>query len=855
MHARTLPLIVGLCLTATACNRKQADGPPARAPAATSTRDQALRDWPHVDSAIRRDDAMEKRIAGIVKSMSLEQKIGQMTQPEIKMITPDEVRQYYIGSVLNGGGSWPGMDKHAAIGDWVALADRYYDASMSTDMTVKIPVIWGTDAVHGHNNVYGATTFPHNIGLGAAHDPALVEKIAAATGKAVRATGIDWLFSPAVPAVQNLRWGRTYESWSEDPKLVREYAAAYTRGLQGDFSGDDHAVATVKHFIGDGGTDNGTDQGLTSATLGELVNVHGQGYFGAIGAGAQTVMASFNSWQDTASGKDCGKMHGDKTLLTDALKQKMGFDGFIVSDWNGISQVPGCSNASCPQAINAGIDLVMVPDDWKAFIANTARQARAGDIPMARIDDAVSRILRVKLRAGLFDGRRPSQNANAGKAEAIQARELARQAVRESLVLLKNARNALPLKPGAKILVVGRNADNIPNQSGGWSLTWQGTENTNADFPNADSILAGIREAAGDASVTFRENADGVDLKGYDAVIAVIGETPYAEMVGDIQPSDTVGHSRRFPEDLAVLKAVSGKGKPVVTVLVSGRPVYANDLINLSDAFVAAWLPGTEGKGVADVLFAGKDGKPAHDFSGRLSFSWPGVACPGPRAAGKDGAKPLFASGYGLSYAKPGTLAQLPLDQAADCGVAAALAIFKMRDAPTFALHVGVGDDAQAVGQDLNASLAWPQDKPALRVRTVQVNTQQDAKEVTWLAPARFFSRNPSSNNLAAMAKADAALQFDLALMHAPGGKVAVAMTCGKDCAGRVDLTPTIKAMTAGQKRTVTIPLRCFKKQGAKLDGIDSPFGIEADAPFAASFADIRIVSGAGRQADALRCP
>jgi beta-glucosidase len=857
MSLRPTALLVSAVLAAAVgCNRN--DTPPAAddpTPQNAAAQAPELADWPRIDSAIKPDPAIETRIKEIMAGMSLRQKVGQMTQSEIKTTTPEDVKTYYLGSVLNGGGSWPGMNKHASVGDWVELADRYYDASLSTDLKTPIPAIWGTDAVHGHSNVYGATIFPHNIGLGAAHDPALVGRIAAATGKAVRATGIDWLFAPAVPAVQDLRWGRTYESYSEDPALVREYATAYTRGLQGTFADDGNAIASVKHFLGDGGTEHGKDQGVTRATLQELINLHGAGYYGAIGAGAQTVMASFNSWVDPATGRDYGKMHGIEPLLTDALKRKMGFDGFIVSDWNAIGQLPGCTNANCPAAINAGIDMVMVPDDWKAFIDNTVKQVEAGEIPMARIDDAVTRILRVKLRAGVFDGKKPSANAFGGKPDAVQDRALAREAVRKSLVLLKNEKQALPLARGKKILVVGSSADSISNQTGGWSLTWQGTENTNADFPNADSLLAGFREAAGEGNLTYSADASGVDVSQFDAVIAVLGETPYAEGLGDIPAYDTVSHSRRFPDDLKTLQAVAGKGKPVVTVLLSGRPVYANDLINLSDAFVAAWLPGTEGKGVADVLFAGTDGKPAHDFTARLSFSWPGVACPGPRAAGKDGAKPQFERGYGLGYAQSASVAPLPLDEAESCGEAGTLPIFDRADAPTFALHVGDGKNVHALGADVNQVLEWPQGEPLVRVRIVQLNTQQDAKEVTWLGPARLFSRNPSRNDLRAMAKADGALVFDMALVQTPKSKVTLGMGCGDGCAGAVDLTPTLAAMKPGEKRTIKVPLQCFIARGAKLEAVEAPFAVEADAPFAAAFANIRVATGEGKEADALKCP
>ena len=610
---------------------------------------------------------MEARIDRILAGMSLVQKVGQMTQAEIKSITPDEVRDYAIGSVLNGGGSWPGKDKHATPADWVALADAYYDASMASALVEKVPVVWGVDAVHGHSNVYRATLFPHNIGLGAARDPDLVREIAAATAGGVRATGIDWVFAPAVPVVQDVRWGRTYESYSSDPALVRRYAAAYVEGLQGRF-GEGSALASVKHFLGDGGTSGGVDQGLTVASQRELVRTHAQGYFGALGAGAQNIMVSYNSWQDAGTGIDHGKMHGIRMLLTDALKDKVGFDGYLVSDWNAIEQIPGCAKDSCPQAINAGIDMVMVPDDWKAFIANTVRQVEGGTIPQARIDDAVRRILRVKLRMGLFDGKPPSASPHAGDIAALQHRDLARRAVRESLVLLKNNGGVLPIRRGTRVLVVGRGADNLPMQAGGWSLTWQGDETTNADYPDATSILAGLREVAGDGITIIDGTLAGATLPDYDVAIAVIGEHPYAETKGDVRLPAPLTHTLRYPQDLALLETLRGKRKPVVTVFLSGRPTYANDLLNRSDAFVAAWLPGTEGGGIADLVLAGADGEPRQDFSGRLPFAWPGDPCL-TRLPTVPKSATLFPVGYGLRYARPrGVLADLPVSKAETCG-------------------------------------------------------------------------------------------------------------------------------------------------------------------------------------------
>lgn len=796
---------------------------------------------PALGSAAAVDAALEKRVADIVAGMTLEQKIGQMTQPEIKTATPDDVRRYYLGSVLNGGGSWPNGNKRANAAEWLALAEKYHAASMATDMKVKVPVVWGIDAIHGNSNVFGATLYPHNIGLGAAHNPKLAYEVGAATGKAVRATGIAWVFGPTIAVVRDDRWGRTYESFSEDSKLVASYAGQYVKGLQGRFKSDANVLASAKHFIGDGGTEHGKDRGNTKLPLADLLAMHGRGYAPALAAGAQTVMASFNSWNGV-------KVHGSRELLTDVLKVKMGFDGFVVSDWNGIAEVPGCRNDSCPQSINAGVDMVMVPDDWKAFIANTIAQVKSGEIPMARIDDAVTRILRVKLRTGLFD-KSPAQNAHAGKDDALLERELARRAVRESLVLLKNEGPALPLARGKKILVVGKSADNLSNQSGGWSLTWQGTDNTNADFPHADSILAGIRAAAGAGNVVFSADAKGVDLARFDAVVAVVGERPYAEGDGDIGPSGTLRHSSRYPEDLAVLQAVAGKGKPVITVFVAGRPLFVNDLLNLSDTFIAAWLPGTEGKGVSDLLVAGPR---AYDFRGKLSFSWPKSACQTPLNAGDADYAPLFALGYGLRKGQRSALGKLDAAYApGGCGASDVFPVHGQADRASFPLAIRSGGEQLVLGADLNATFRLP----GISVQTAQVNTQQDAKLVTWSSagagaqPPSLVARGAQAMQLPPAAARDGALQFDTIVAAAPQGRVLLAMQ-----GTALDATRLFTRLAGKGKQTVKLPLACFTARGLQLEGVDTPFSISTDAPFAAAIANIDIAGGAAAAADAVRC-
>ncbi len=826
--------------------------------ATVGTDSHGLSDWPHISSAIVKDPLVEAEVLRILSGMTLPQKIGQMTQAEIRHVTPAQITEFYLGSVLNGGGSWPQGKKNSSASDWVALADKFYDASMATDMKVKVPLIWGTDAVHGHGNAYGSTLFPHNIGLGATRDTELLEQMGAVVGRQVRATGINWVFAPTVAVARDDRWGRTYESFSEDAETVKPLSRAFIRGMQGQFKQDSNAVATAKAYMGDGASELGIDQGLSKASKSDMVNIHGQGYYGALEAGVQTVMASLSSWNDVQAGVNYGKMHGSKAMLTEALKEKMGFDGFVVTDWDGISQVDNCSASLCAQAINAGVDMVMAPEGWKAFIADTIKLVQRGDIPLSRIDDAVSRILRVKLRAGMF-GHRPSANPYAGQDQALQARDLARRAVRQSMVLLKNNRQVLPLSRTQRVLVVGKSANSIANQSGGWSLTWQGTDTVNADFPVADTILDGVRDVVGSAQVTFRETAGGLDVSKFDTVVAVIGEPPYAEFSGDITLSSTLRHSLRYPEDLSVLQAVAGHGVPVVTVLLTGRPVYANDLINLSDAFVVGWLPGTEGKGVTDVLFRSADGVGPHDFSGRLSFSWPRHACQQPLNWGDASYDPQFAFGYGLSHTSRIEMAALALDLRTDgCGLEASVPIFNLTDKAPYTLYVSSAANQWArvkVGSDLNAILDLPADRPAIRVETTQINVQHDAKRVTWKGPAKFFVAAAQKQGVRSHEMSQGVLQFDMVVYQSPQAKVKLSVECGAPtCLGEVDFTPYIKTVPLNTRRTVKIPMLCMEEAGSDFLNMDIPFSLFTDQGFSAAFTNIQIVSGSAKDPDALTC-
>lgn len=818
-----------------------------------------LADWPKVIDNVPTDATLEARIRGIVGGMSLAEKIGQMTQPEITSITPAEVKEYHIGTILNGGGAWPGADKHASPQAWLALADAYWQASMESNAGTKIPVIWGIDAVHGNNNVYGATLFPHNIGLGAAHDPCLVRDIGAATATQMRVTGQDWAFAPTLAVVRDDRWGRTYEGYSEDPRITRAYGFEATKGLQGGLRpGTKGVIATAKHFIGDGGTERGVDQGVNPSTESQMINVHGQGYYGSLAAGAQTVMVSFNSWNNEAEGIAEGKLHGSRTALTDILKQKMGFDGVVVSDWNGIGQVAGCTNSRCAQAVNAGIDVFMVPADWKAFITETIALVESGVVPMSRIDDAVTRILRVKFRSGVFGQPRPSLRADAGQASALQAQKLARRAVRESMVLLKNNGNVLPLKPTARVLVVGKSADSMSNQTGGWSLSWQGTGNTNADFPNGTTILSGLRQALGDADVTFAATGEGVDPSRYDAVVAVIGETPYAEGVGDIGRR-SLTNAVLHPEDLAVLDRVTGRGAPVVTVLVSGRPLHVNAELNRSTAFVAAWLPGTEGRGVADLLVKGPS--LGTGFTGTLSYSWPRSACQTPLNAGD--ADPLFPLGFGLRNSDRVNLG--PLDETtvpAGCGndggggtATEDREIFNRGDVPPYAAYIGSPDNwgGTPVGNDPSQVVSHTN----ISVSTSDVNVQQDARRVTWTGTGagQFYYQEPGTgSDLRGYLNADGALVFDTIVHTAPAGTVVLRADCVYPCIGELPGTSLFRSLPVGVRTTVKVPLSCFAAAGLDFATVNTPMVLYTEGAFSLSLADVRWSPGAGDDPDAVRC-
>jgi beta-glucosidase len=746
--------------------------------------------WPESKSPIGLDARIEERIDGLLKRMTVEEKVGQVIQPEWKSISPAEVAQYHIGSIENGGGAVPGGNKHSSVQDWVNLIEPYYDASVDPGRNrVIIPLIWASDAVHGHNNVYGATLFPHNVGLGAAHDPDLLRRIGEVTAAEVRSTGMDWSFAPTIAVARDDRWGRTYESYSEDPKIVAQYASAMVTGLEGSgstFLDKDRVISTAKHFLGDGSTDGGRDQGDSLASEADLIRLHAVGYAQAIDAGTQSIMASYNSWHGV-------KMHANKALMTDVLKGQMGFDGFIMGDWNAHGQIPGCTNADCAEAFKAGLDIFNAPQDWKALYANLVREVNDDTIPKARLDDAVRRILRAKMRMGVFDEPAPNKRPDAYQPiGTLGHRAVARQAVRESLVLLKN-NGVLPIKPKATVLIAGDGADNVAMQAGGWTLSWQGADNGPNDFPGATSIYGGLKAQIDAAGGQALLSPDGTSAQKADVAIVVFGETPYAEFMGDQR--DVALHHDNV-ESLELIKKLKAQGIPVVAVMLSGRALYVNPQINAADAFVEAWLPGSEGEGVADVL-TGK-----YDFTAKLSFSWPKDPDQTPLNVGDATYDPQFAFGFGLSYAGPAQTPPLP--EVASTTKYGEKNVYYAKGSAWNGYRLSIGDSN-------GPHMDYAGTRTALGSAGLMVESQADgALHAVWNGKSKAWLQMGGDKPSDISREANGAMMLSLTVRVNTAPATEVRLGVGS---ASVPVTAELKALPAGSYATLALPLSCFSAQ------------------------------------------
>lgn len=852
IHRYIRPQVHGLLLASlglAACGHQASEPGPAPAVSAPASNGSITpTNWPEVAWPFADDAELEASVDALLATLTVEEKVGQIVQGDIDNITPDDVRKYRLGSILAGGNSDPGRKYNAAPAEWLALADAFWEASMDTSGGGKaIPVIFGIDAVHGQSNIVGATLFPHNIGLGATRNAELMRQIGRVTAIETRVTGMEWTFAPTVAVPRDDRWGRAYEGYSESPEVVASFAPAMVEGLQGKpgsavFLDDHHVMTSVKHFLGDGGTREGKDQGDTQVSEAQLRDIHAAGYVTAIAAGAQAVMASYNSFHGE-------KMHGRRDLLTDVLKGRMNFGGFIVGDWNGHGQIRGCTNTDCPATFSAGLDMAMAPDSWKGLYESTVAHVNSGALPMERLDDAVRRILRVKFRMGLFDKPRPSQRALGGRFELVGApehRAVARQAVRESLVLLKNQGGVLPLDPRRRLLVAGDGAHDLGKQSGGWTLNWQGTGTTRADYPNADSIWEAIQAQAKAAGGSAELAIDGRYANKPDAAIVVFGENPYAEFQGDIpnllyRPGDD--------SDLDLIKRLKADGIPVVAVFLSGRPLWLNREINAADAFVAAWLPGSEGGGVADVLLRSATGEVRHDFKGRLGFSWPRRADQYDNNVGQPGYDPLFAFGHGLSYADDGDLPALSEDSGIDGEVS---------QANVFLSH-GVASQGlrlRLIGADGGiADVMHPQATTAdgtLALSAINHERQEGARKLVWSGDASAELLATAPLDLGRETNGDVRIVATLRIDALPAdGRITLVARSG-DGRGELAIGDWLAGLPRGQWLRAGVLLKCLRAAGVDPARLDVPFAIQAGAGLELALAEVTAATHADHHLD---CP
>ena len=791
------------------------------------------------------DPAVE-RAQSLLAQMTLEEKIGQVIQGDISTVTPEDAKNYNLGSVLNGGNSAPGGGKTASWQQWVDAADAYWRASTDTsDGGLGIPLLWGTDAVHGHNNLQMAVIFPHNSALGATGDADLLRRIGEVTAHEVKATALDWVFAPTLAVAQDDRWGRAYESYSEDQNLVSDLGAAILQGLQGapdsdTFLDNKRVVATAKHFVGDGGTQYGIDKGDTIGRIGDIKKVHAYPYRAAIDNKVQTVMASFSS----VNGE---KMHGSKKLLTDVLRREMGFDGFVIGDWNGHAEIPGCTATDCPQSLLAGVDMYMAPDSWKGLYNSLLAQVKDGTVPMTRLDEAVTRILTVKLRAGLFDAGLPSARPAVDRAVLGSAAHQAvgREAVRKSLVLLKNDNALLPFNPSGHIAVVGEAANSMSQQTGGWTLSWQGDNNANSEFETGQTILAGLEEkvSAAGGKITYAKTIGDLTEEP-DIVIYVFGEKPYAEFKGDM--SDLV-FEFTDGQALADLTSLKKRGLPTVAVFLTGRPLWVNPHINLADAFVIGWLPGTQGAGVADVLAADQNGNPVHDFEGRLSFSWPSDGSGQPiTAESKSGVE--FPFGYGLNYqSQPAKMASLSEEAGVEAPNGAFNGEIVTQGAAQAPFSMFLGDSSNwktPAGAFLSTSLG-----KVLKSKGVDYQAQEDARQLSWQGNGRglLSIQTQRHTDLTAFGRvSELSLSLHYRLDEAPSEQVFWAVGCGDNCGAKLDITEQLSRSSLGEWQKLNVPLSCFTKAGLNPRFVNAPLLLETNGSLKLSLTKLAINKAEG---------
>jgi beta-glucosidase len=833
--------------------------------------------WSTMVSVRVPDPALETRIEMILAQMTLEEKLGQMIQAEVQQLLPQDIKTYKIGSALNGAGVWPGKDRYSSPLVWAGMIQEFWQASAESFETrpFSIPFAWATDAVHGHNNLFKATIFPHNIGLGATRDSELISRIGRVTAVELAASGMDWTFAPTVALPLDSRWGRFYEGYSQDPEIVKAFAASMVQGLEGSESGfppETSVLSSIKHWIGDGGTRWGVDRGTNYCSEEELRELHASGYASAIAAGAQVVMVSFSAWCNSNNydfTPEVGspynfKMHGSRYLITDVLKKQMGFDGVVLTDWDGHCEVSKCTLKDARYCINAGADILMVEarGDWLAILKQTKDDIQAGLILPERIDDANRRILRVKLRSSLPKKAAPLDREVVRHAHQIvgcaEHRAVAREAVRKSLVLLKNENHLLPLQRTARVLLAGSAANSLSKQLGGWSLSWQSNVLSSEEFPAARTLSMALHENMAPDTVTVYDSAIPLDSALYEAAIVAIGEDAYAEMMGDIRPWRSLHYASLKPsyaEDVELLRSIHSSGIPIICVYFGGRPLYLNEELNLSTSFVVAWLPGIAGEGITDVLLRSREGALQHDFAGVLPCHWPatphGFRLLYPLEETAHGLHPeyagdqevLFPAGYGLQYAKPIAAPTLIISNV----LPQPLPAIPTRDLILLDSYLDsrlsprIAGNGFWVGADVSRSI--PTDALLGHVEPIDHLGQNDGLHIFFngrIASLYFEFPDWDVEDMRGYLHVGANLQFNVR-MHAPTtGPVRLAAHNTYPSVGIYDATEIFRQLPVGKWTQVIVPLSKIEAAGSDFSKVNVPFMLHTDAEMRFDIANLR---------------
>lgn len=849
-------------------------------------------EWDTMVSAREPDPVLENKIETILAQMTLEEKLGQMLQAEVQQLSPQDIKTYKIGSALNGAGVWPGKDRYSSPQTWARQIHDYWKASSESfeGRPFSIPFAWATDAVHGHNNLFKATVFPHNIGLGATRDSELISRIGRVTAVELAASGMDWTFAPTVAVPLDARWGRFYEGYSQDPEVIRAFASSMVRGLEESEYGvpsETSVLSSIKHWIGDGGTRWGVDRGTNYCSEDELREIHAVGYTSAIAAGAQVVMVSFSAWGNSSNydfTPDVGspynfKMHGSRYLITDVLKNQMGFDGVVLTDWDGHCEVSKCTLKDARYCINAGADILMVEarGDWLAILEQTKEDIEAGHILQERIDDATRRILRVKLRSSLPGKAAPLDRSIVKQADQIvgcaEHRTVAREAVRKSLVLLKNENHLLPLSRTARVLLAGSASNSLSKQLGGWSLSWQSNVLSPEEFPTAKTLSMALHENMAPGAITVHDSATSLDPARYDAAIVAIGEDAYAEMMGDIRPWRSLHYASLKPtyaEDVELLRSIHSAGIPIICVYFGGRPLYLNEELNLSSSFVVAWLPGIAGEGIMDVLLRSVEGTAQHDFTGSLPCHWPAtpygfrllhplekeVHGLHPEYAGDQEA--LFPLGYGLQYAKPSAptptfslSSMLPQPLPAT----ATRDLILLGSHPDLRFSPRIAGNGFWVGADVSRSI--PTDALLGRVEPIDHVDYNDGFHIFFngrIASLYFEFPDWHVEDMRGYLQARADLLFSIRMHEQTTGPVRLSAHNTYPSVGVFDATELFVQLPVGKWTQVRVPLAQIEAAGSDFSKINVPFMLHTDAAMRFDIADLRwAIPTEGRESHAIQ--